>query len=40
MFYRKNLNKLYSQDYTANEINFDELDLNNISADWINTSFQ
>ena len=40
MFYRKNLNKLYSQEYTANEINFDELDLNNISADWINTSFQ
>ena len=40
MFYRKNLNKLYSQEYSVNEINLDELDLNNISADLINTSFQ
>lgn len=40
MFYRKNLNKLYSHEYSANEINFDELDFNNISADLINTSFQ
>ena len=40
MFYRKNLNKLYSQEYSANEINIDELDINNISADIINNSFQ
>ena len=40
MFYRKNLNKLYSEEYSANEINLEELDLNNISADLINTSFQ
>ena len=41
MFYRKNLHKLYSQEYSANEINVDELDINNISADMINnTSFQ
>ena len=42
MFYRKNLHKFYSQEYSANEINLDELDLNNISADLINnnTSFQ
>jgi hypothetical protein len=40
MFYRKNLNKLYSQEYSANEINLDELDVNNISADLINISFQ
>ena len=29
MFYRKNLNKLYSQEYSINEINLDELDINN-----------
>ena len=40
MFYRKNLNKLYSQEYSASEINIDELDINNISADMINHSFQ
>ena len=40
MFYRKNLNKLYSEEYSANEINLEELDINNISADLINTSFQ
>ena len=40
MFYRKNLNKLYSQEYSVNEINLDELDINNISADLINNSFQ
>ena len=26
MFYRKNLHKFYSQEYSANEINLDELD--------------
>jgi len=40
MFYRKNLNKLYSEEYSANEINLEELDINNISADLTNTSFQ
>ena len=40
LFYRKNLHKLYSQDYSANEINTDDIDLNNISADIINSSFQ
>ena len=39
-FYRKNLNKLYSQEYSVNEINLDDLNINNVSADIINTSFQ
>ena len=39
-FYRKNLNKLYSQEYSVNEINLDDLNINNVSADLINTSFQ
>jgi hypothetical protein len=42
MFYRNNLHKFYSPEYSANDINLDELDINNISADVINnnTSFQ
>ena len=40
MFYRKNLNKLYSQEYSANEITIDELDFNNISCELIDSSFQ
>ena len=40
MFYRKNLNKLYSQEYSANEINMDEIDFNNNSTDLIDSSFQ
>ena len=41
-FYRKNLNKLYSQEYSINDINLDDIDPNNISADLINNnmSFQ
>jgi hypothetical protein len=41
-FYRKNLNKLYSQEYSINDINLDDIDANNISADLINNnmSFQ
>ena len=40
MFYRKNLNKLYSDEYSVNDINLDDLDINDISADLINISFQ
>ena len=41
MFYRKNLHKLYSQEYSVNDINLDEIDINNISEDLIeNSSFQ
>ena len=39
-FYRKNMNKFYCPENSANEINIDELDFNNISADLINNSFQ
>ena len=39
-FYRKNLNKLYSQEYSINEMNLDDLNINNISAELFNSSFQ
>ena len=40
LYFNEHIHKLYSQEYSANEINLDELDINNISADLINSSFQ
>ena len=39
-FYRENLNKLYSQDYSEFEINVDDINLNNVSMDLVTNSFQ
>ena len=39
-FYRENLNKLYSDDYSEHEINVDDFELTNNSMDLINNSFQ
>lgn len=39
-FYRENLNKLYSQEYSDIDINVDDSDLNNISMDLVSNSFQ
>ena len=39
-FYRENLNKLYSQDFSDSEINVDDFDINNISMDLVSNSFQ
>ena len=39
-FYRENLNKLYSNDYSEYEINVDDIDINNNSLDLISNSFQ
>jgi hypothetical protein len=39
-FYRENLNKLYSKDFSDSEINVDDFDINNISMDLVSNSFQ
>ena len=39
-FYRENLNKLYSQDYSEFEINVDDINFNNVSMDLVTNSFQ
>ena len=42
-FYRENLNKLYSKDFSEFDINVDDIDLNNdnnVSMDLVNNSFQ
>ena len=39
-FYRKNKNKFYCPENSANEINIYELNFNNISVDLVNNSFQ
>ena len=39
-YYRENLNRLYSKEYSEMEIDVDDLNINNISMDFINNSFK
>ena len=38
-YYRNNLNRLFSQEYSESDIIIDELDINNVSIDLVNNSF-
>ena len=39
-FYGQNMHKLYSDEYSLNDINIDDLNINNVSADQLNMTFQ